>query len=364
MLQKKLHTFEDDDGLSIVYYWRNTHTHVIFLAGIVFSFLTVYFWFLRHGFVIPSAVAAIISFYHSIRNLFNRTYIDVTYDDICIRHAPFSLQREKRIPIGSVRQLYVAQRGATENNMHFQIRAQLANGQDINFITIDDIQAEDAKLIEEYLEEYIGIMDVPVAGEYISPNENSGMYRRKVFAHPYFYELYELEIGDHIDWQEETYRIVNKEQYDWSDKYSDKYFRLFNLDGEKSLFLWQHNGKVEPILERKFSIEESMRFMLDDKNPPRTIELNNVKYTLKNNRSGHKFINTQQNGTPCRQLLYESLTKTQYIRIVIDKNTRAYFIGHKANMSAFKNIQKKTLDLNQLRKEKEYRVDWRDEDIV
>lgn len=140
-----------------LYNWYATATH----GPLFFSVVAMVFPLLHVG-------AGVVVTYTTIAMFCNRTTITVTDQELAIRHAPLPWPGNRRIAAQALRQLYCEEqvsRGKDGTTKSYHLSAVLEGGDKQRLISTL-LTAEQVRFIEQKIEERLGIVDAPVAGEY------------------------------------------------------------------------------------------------------------------------------------------------------------------------------------------------------
>lgn len=100
--------------------------------------------------------------YFAAAGWINRTHIFVSREKIAVRHRPIPSWGNKELDVSSLKQLYVKERPVSGGSI-YEVRATTHNGRDIKLV--GPITSEQAFYIEQEIEKYVGIEDIPVKGE-------------------------------------------------------------------------------------------------------------------------------------------------------------------------------------------------------
>lgn len=377
----KLKIYQDDSMLSMEYRWFNPGAlFMVFFCVIWFAFLT--FWYgMAAGtgapwifFVFPLIHVSVGVWlaYYSMCQLFNKTKIIVNDNLLNVLHYPIPWYKgNKRLPTGDLTQFYVKQKVSQgKNNTErytYTIRAKLKDGKDIEVASIAGLPSEDAQRIEEYLEQYLGIDNITVKGEYGASKKGADAprprrIRRSSLPEP-LEKLYQLKVGEWLPCRGEQMEAAHLSQYDWNNGDSDKLFQLLNEEGQETLlYLQKNNALLHIFLEQKLSLLESRNISFYSSSPPDTIEYQGKKYLLNEHESGQVFLTGVTHPLDIDQWRYLSADKQFQIRIVENKGMLSFYVGEKTDLSAFEESLNERLDLREL--DKEGLTDWEDEELV
>ncbi len=180
MPSKKIDVLKDDQGLSIMIDWFTPMAYfflffTLFWNGILY-FLIQNLWFGSNASFIAKlapifhVLVGLGLIYHVASLFLNKSFIEVSDGLLKIHHEPIPhYLKKKSIELETIKQLYVKEKiSKTKNGVQrsYELRAILEEHQDIKLIKIAGLQSQDLFQLEKVLEEYIGIVDQPVKGEY------------------------------------------------------------------------------------------------------------------------------------------------------------------------------------------------------
>jgi len=174
LIPKYIHLREEGGNLEFEYSWFK---YKYLIAGILAPVLS---WFLINSKYVegslsePSAgVAVIVAFclfvmYYAVARIANITKIIVTADRIEVHHGPVPLLKNLLIKKEDVAQLYVTRQHVFDYYYRifptYQVNVILKNKQVITLVSKLDSAAQ-GRFIEQKIEQFFGIVDVPVEGE-------------------------------------------------------------------------------------------------------------------------------------------------------------------------------------------------------
>jgi len=105
--------------------------------------------------------------YGTLAGFFNKTYFRMAYDSLSIRHRPFPWIGQRTIAKGELKQLYstkVIHHGEHGDTVTYAVRVITRQGKTIELVS-GLLSSEEALFIEQEIEKYLKIEDVPVPGE-------------------------------------------------------------------------------------------------------------------------------------------------------------------------------------------------------
>jgi hypothetical protein len=190
-MPRNIRLVADDVEMSGESYRTNaaTHPHVVlerrwFTPALIFMVFFCLFW---DGFLVvwygavlsgkghPSAVMALFPLIHVSVGIFityttlcgfvNRTRIAVENGVLSVRHGPLPWRGNRDIPLSNLAQLFCREQVGSKGSRSYSLNALLKEGDSVPLIKSLN-EPDQALYIEQLLEKRLGIVDVPVAGEY------------------------------------------------------------------------------------------------------------------------------------------------------------------------------------------------------
>lgn len=165
---------ELSDKLEFRYNWFKPKYIVSLLAAPIFSYFLVTSDYVIGDFsnftvsVIALTIFTLIVVYYSLAKVANTTTIDVTHDELDVKHGPIPFSKNLQLKKKDVTQLYVTQHRIGHRyylySTTFQINVILTNG-DIITLVKGLNSAEQGRFIEHKIEDFLGITDIHVEGE-------------------------------------------------------------------------------------------------------------------------------------------------------------------------------------------------------
>jgi predicted RNA-binding Zn-ribbon protein involved in translation (DUF1610 family) len=104
--------------------------------------------------------------YYTLAGLFNHTTIKLNGEQFLVQHDPFPWFGEVKVPLTDLRQLYCLEKRAKtrEGSTSYELAAMLADGRKLTLLSSLD-SPEIGLFLEQQVESWLHIEDVPVAGE-------------------------------------------------------------------------------------------------------------------------------------------------------------------------------------------------------
>jgi hypothetical protein len=106
--------------------------------------------------------------YRTIAGFVNRTWIVADHGTLTIRHTPLPWLGNRTLPAEDIEQLVckeVVTRGSDDSSTTYTLAAVMKDGRQVDLLK-GLPQADQALFLEQRLEDRLGIVDVPVGGEY------------------------------------------------------------------------------------------------------------------------------------------------------------------------------------------------------
>lgn len=387
----KLHIYEAPDAFEITLKWYSPIAwFLLFFSAVWCGFLFVFYGMLASSggtplfaylFPLLHVAAGIGISYYTACLFFNKTFVDVVDDHLMVHHDPIPWWKGNvSIPITLIDQLYVKEsinRGKNGTSTTYSLRAKLKNGQDKDLLNVGTITSEQLQKIETRLEDFLGIQDTPVKGEYgVGSKWDSSRVNRKVrgkiperrkqrrgFFDGSLETIYLSNSGDAINMNAESHQILSDTQYDWNDGNSDRLFQLLAKDRKEQLvFISQNRALLEAFKENQIPLSKVYSLGFKSTNPSTSLEFNGIQYTLEHHSKGMKFVSGLSEPIEVEQWKYVSSNGKQMLRIIGNQGSMTYYLGEVVDENNFE----KGLDLNKgNRPIIENRSDsWEDGDFV
>ncbi len=380
---KKLDIYEDNNNLTITYKWFTPGVLFLLLFSLIWNaFLLVWI-----GAAIAGGAPIMILFsvlhvavglgmgYTSLCGLLNKTIIDISYDQLNIVHRPIPWWKgNTKLSTTEIDQLYVKESKKNSKNgtasYSYELRAKLKNGEDKNLLSIGSTDSAQIQQIEERLEQFIGINDYPVKGEYGAksiagtalPAANKPRRRRKtdIGEHP----QYDLEEGDSLAVNNKHLLVNHITQLDWKTGDTDKSFQLLSQNNKENLlYVKRKKGLFSIAVESEIPLFEVQKLGFETNNPPVAFQLEDKQYLKNSFQEGVAFRGDLGEGIPTKQWIYIETLSGDYIRIIDNDSMLSYYKGKQLPDNYFSNPAFDDLELKELDEEMEIRERniWDDE---
>lgn len=181
-LPEKLEIYDHGSYLEIVRKWFGLHV-LFFTAFAIFWDGALVFWYGSIGedtdlmailFPLIHVAIGIGVTYYVVAGWLNRTYIFVSQSKIAVRHRPIPWLGNKEIFATDLKQLYAKSKISKDPeggypSETYEVQAITHSGRNIKLVGDLD-SSEQALFIEQEIEKYLNIEDVPVKGEIGGPS--------------------------------------------------------------------------------------------------------------------------------------------------------------------------------------------------
>lgn len=380
--QKKIDVFKDHNSMGITFNWYTPAAFFFaFFAAFWNTFLVVWYSmaFMNDApllfklFPIIHVAIGLYLIYYTVCLFANRTYIDVGDGYLTVEHRPIPWWRgNKEILTKDIQQLYVKEKITQNKNSRtysYDLWANLANGKKEKLMSGNGLTSLEMQEIEEYLEQFMGINDVPVRGEYAKRHVLQKQvdrlprrHRRDILSSE-FQDIYETKKRDYLDFRNESLELISITQLDWKDGNSDKILQFVDdNDKETLIYMQQNRALLSAFAEKSVSFVETRNINFLKNSPPDSMMIEGKVYFLQNFKTGEHFLPGVFPGMEVEQWWYLSNNQDAYIRVVDCQELLSFHQGNKLDISDFQ----KGLDLNDLpKREKEIRGNsWDEQDLV
>ncbi len=305
--------------------------------------------------------------YYTLCLFLNRTHVDVDQRQISIRHQPIPWWRgNKHYDPQDINQLYVKEKVAYTKNRQphyaYELRAKLKDGRDQSIISINQSSSTAMQEVESYIEEFLGINDRPVKGEYGKRNNNPQPRRqRRDFSDDPLEEVFASTLHQNFELQGQLLEVISLTQYDWHNGNSDKQLQVVNTNNEEQLvYIEQNKARWRASRESSMNYAELRSLNIDPKQPANTLSWNGIQYHLQDHRVGSSFMTAVNNPIKVEQWLYLSEDKQRHLRLLNHDGQLSIHLGERLKSDDFN----KRLNLNAPPPNPEAQPRWDDEDFV
>ena len=310
--------------------------------------------------------------YRTLCYFLNHSELHVENGQLTVRHGPIpAFKWNKTIATSDIEQIYVMEKTRTHKRRTYytyQLRAKTAGRKDQLLLNLEEVSSEKIQQIEEQLEQFLGIEDQKISGEYAKQKISSAKIRprrrRRSFSGAPLEMLFQKKINDLVYFNDEEMQIEGSSQYDWKEGNTDKLFRLVNQDRETYyLFIEHYKEQFSLYEESEYQLPESAANQFLEGFPPKSIELEGKEYFQSLNKKGKHFYGSSINPSDVLQWLYIADTPDDYIRVISLNGRIEVYLGDKIDEVEMES-EEDTLDLNSPVKDLDYdKPSWK-EDIV
>lgn len=330
---KEFKVYEDQNELHITYKWpRGIGFFMGFFAIIWNSFLL--FWYgaaLAGGaplifllFPLLHVAAGIFITHQALSMIFNTSEITVRHGELSIEHKPIpAFKGNKYYATADIDQFYIKQKTGNKGSKYYELRAKMADGKDIALLKQTGMTFEKLQELENLLEQYIGIADEPVKGEYgktvsIIPGDRTLLPRRqrKSELPEAARFVYSLRPNQKIILKDETLQVRHLTQFDWKDGNTDKLIQLTDeLERERLIYLKQNRGIIRAAIERELNVLETQDISFDIHQVPNKITVEGEIFVLEEFMEGKSFLSNIEGPASAKVWIYQALDEKSYIRV-------------------------------------------------
>lgn len=380
---KKIKFEEDEFGMDVTITWfQPMAIFLLFFTTIWIGFL-VFFYSMILGSGAPFFAAlfplihvgvGVYLAYYTLCLFFNKTFIHLYDTELHVLHQPIPwIGGNKKFDKSEIIQLYVKEKQSNSKNgprFKYILMAQLKSGGDKKLLNLDGLSSDQVQEIEHRLEQYMGIPNQPVAGEFIGRNRPAGggvIQARKHhivrFANPVFQSIFLAKAGERITYMGEKLTIAAITQFDWHDGNSDKVIQcITEANTEVAFFVNQSQAILKVYQTEKLPNYQLPAQSFNPESPVRTMSMKGQNFILDSSAMGNSFNTFSDGHTEANQWIFLSSDRKYMVRVVDQHGQITYYYGEQCEDHHFE----RPLDLNQSPdpREKSIRPNLRDEDLV
>jgi len=187
-VSNKIDILEDEKGLSIQIGWFQPMAYFLLVVATVWSggifFFISNLWSANAPLFAKLAplahVAVAIYLVYTVSAMFlNKTYLELDDESLKVHHDPLPwFKGKKNIRLDEIKQLYVKENRSTRKGktyLRYELRAKLFNGMDEAVLKLKHLESHDLFTLEEKLENYLGIKDKYVKGEFAAKSREENL---------------------------------------------------------------------------------------------------------------------------------------------------------------------------------------------
>ena len=306
--------------------------------------------------------------YAGICSLVNHTQFRVQGGVLRVSQEPLPWWRGNRIiGVHEVEQLFVHEEKRVENEVPiaiYTLHAILVDGSRKQLLFKSTLTKDQALLIEEKLEEYLGIIDKRVAGE-VTGKQYAALAQgrrstRRSYTDPVLTVLYQANRGDQVSFQDRDWQLEQVTQIDWNRDDSDRRLVLRDQQGNcRQLYITQHKTFLHAFEEKPLR-EGAIRFKKEA--PQHQVQLRGVRFNRTYLQQGKIYETETDHYLWVQQWTYETTDGTQQIRILNVAGELSFYHGEALHYDPLDD----RLELDDLPEEElKYRQpNWRGKDFV
>lgn len=351
----KIQLIEDEFGFELSYKWFHPSAFIMLLFAIVWNGFLL-FWY---GALFTSSGSPLIAYlvplvhlgagismaYYTACLFLNRTLIEITDGHFTLKHRPLPwLKGNQKIDVKKLEQFYVkevAKRNSEGRTTYsYQLRAKIQGGRDIAILDLNEVDSYTLKEIEHKIENYLGITDYLVEGEFEAKGKKTiENVQRKTpkQLNAADLKINGLSVNDILDYEQNTYEVRYITQYDWDNGYTDKQLQLVDhTNKEMLLYIEQNKAIYTPYIEIELNLGEVQRINFLPQTPPTELNYKDLEFQLHHYTKGKIFLNKS---TPIatNQWIYKNDDKF-HLRIVEFNDLIHVYFGKKELDISFTNL--------------------------
>jgi hypothetical protein len=252
----------------------------------------------------------------------------------------FEAENIKQIYITQDVKQLISEKGEQETSYFYELGIEKNNGQKETILSEENLSSEKAEKTHLIMEKSRAYLEKQL---YFLSDEKL-KNRRKLEQEE---ELSKLKIQDIqkgflLDYQHETWEVVEETQYDWEQGNSDKLFELKNAQNKSVLlFVCQNMAIYDTWIEEKFTYQKLVKYKLDKINHEAVLKFDfKGEIFLKNQIDvGYGYIAGSYKGKKIKQHKYLSQDEKQSFRVITHKDENStFFLGKRVRNFEFNNV--------------------------
>ena len=278
-----------------------------------------------------------------------KNIIRIKPKSITIQTKSWFFNKISTIPTKDVIQIYTKEkRNSIDGTSNYTLHAKQVEGKETILLIrgVDIKDPKDAQLIEQKIENFLGLKDFQIQGEFRGELKkplrvNTPLPQVKE-QNPTQRTIKDLGVGSFLDYELVTWEVVYQTQYDWERKITEIQYQLTNHKDKSMLVFVQTYQKYPSIwLENKVSYRDLETYKLKEilYYPPTKLIFKDQLLFRKNTVTGKKFTPNKQEGLVIKQWHYITADEKQGLRILqYEDEDWVAFLGKKIEEFEFENI--------------------------
>lgn len=251
----------------------------------------------------------------------------------------FEAENIKQIYITRDIKQLISEKGEQENSYSYQLLIEKNDGQKVIILSEDNLSSQEAEkthLIMEKSRDYLERKLYFLSDEKM---EN----RRELEQEEERSELkiQDIQKGFLLDYQNETWEVVEQTQYDWEQGNSDKLFQLKNAQNKiVLLFVCQNMAIYTTWIEENLNYQKVLKYNLDKINYQTALKFDfkGKIFFKKQVDIGNSYVANSYKGKKIKQHKYISQDGKQSFRVLIAKGDSTMFLGKRVENFEFSSI--------------------------
>lgn len=289
--------------------------------------------------------------YYVLAGFLNTTTMSITKSTISIKHRPLPwLGGDIKLDATAINQIYVKEvitQGKNGTSKSYILRY-LDNQENDKRILPKGItlKVEDVQRIERLIEDFLGIKDFAVHGEYgkkpLQKVTSQELYRapqaQKPSEDPLRRSAYDLRIGSLVDFKHTSMEVRNHWQYDAAS--GESYHAVRMVGGTTEALIFFQDSDTPMLLEEKKIMPFTVQVEGKLADLPEQVSLNGAKFFRSNSIETTKF--DKESNTPIfdgKLAFYSDEAHTKVLRVELRKDVvNATYLGELLDEGDFTEI--------------------------
>ena len=341
---------EERDEITLEKSWRSSSAFFMVLWSVFWN-IGMLAVIANMGFAalaVPHVWIGLGAAYYTSTLLLNKTKVTANNQKLLVEHGPLPWFGNKVLSAEDVDQIYVRERitrGKNGTSISYEVRAKMTDGKDQKLLGAGVIKKPyDAQVVEKKLEDFMGVPDYRVEGEFagktkaLKEDTRRKEPQRRLDAANLVLE--NLKNDYMLDFKNQTWTVSYNIQYDWQNMTTEKFYQLTGLLGEMLLYIKKDFGVYEPYVEEPLLNHSLATFgSIDMDRLPTQIEHEGAFYFRDSSQLGKAFRNGNKQAVEVLQLFYLTEDHKGSMRIVQEKgNAPKVYLGQQEGIGLFYNI--------------------------
>jgi hypothetical protein len=282
--------------------------------------------------------------YYTICLFVNSTHISADERNLSVQHGPLPWPRgNKEIATRDISQLYVKESVSDKGQRSYSLLARTQTGEDVKLISGIMVAAEKLLMLEETIENYLGIIDQRVTGEFLSEQKNNPSLTRNPATAPTASPGYgekrgieKADLGHFVTYERHTFEVTHVTTYHWNNGDIDRMLQLAAANGQQTLvYIAQNKGLFQTFLEIEFNRAQQAALKFSHSPTPHALNYDGIRFEQFSHQIGQAYLPRKATGLSAEQWIYQSSKGEERLRIVDNEGMQSVFFGQKEIPAAF-----------------------------